>query len=233
MGMTELTSEIQQRGHWDVAIHPTRFVLGRVPYDQLDEVVPSVAVRMRGWPVPYANPGRREILRGEDWVGQDVDARGLGHVEAWRLFTSGQFSHLRGINADWRANPDPPLIPAGPASFIEVWEVLFYVTEVFELAARLALGPAGDEEMTIAIDLEGIGQRDLVVGQENRAEFMTPYRSHASSISLEVRMPREDLVADGRAAAARMARDFFVRFGWKPSHDQLVDHQRELTERGR
>jgi hypothetical protein len=103
---------------------------------------------------------------------------------------------------------------------------------VFELASRLALGPAGDESMVIAATLERLEGRGLVVGQARRMEFFEPYRSAVPSLTRERELPREKLVAEGRVAAAEMAREFFLRFGWKPSLDQLLDWQRELTEKG-
>ena len=229
--MTELTDKIRSRGHWDVLIRPATFVADRVSYEQLDEIIPSVQVRMRGWPVPYANYGRQELLHGDDWVGQDVNADMVSHYEAWRFFMSGQFSHLRAVSADWRGGDETTHVPEDFASVIEVWEILFYLTEAFELATRLALGPSGDERMVISATLEQLEGRGLVVAQSNRAEFFGPYRSHVPSFSREIEMPREKLVAGGRVAAAEMAREFFLRFGWKPSLDQLLDHQRELTER--
>jgi hypothetical protein len=230
--VSALTDRIRSRGHWDVVIRPGGFVEDRVPYDQLDEIIPSIAVRLRGWPVPYANYDRRELFRGDDWVGQDVDAEMVSHYEAWRFFMSGQFSQLRAVSVDWRRGSEATPTGHGYGSVIEVWEILFYLTEVFELAARLALGPAGDEEMVIAARLEQVHGRGLIVGQSNRAPFMEPYLSQTTSIAREVRISRDQLVADGRVAAVQMARDFFVRFGWKPSQEQLLDHQHELTERG-
>lgn len=59
---------------------------------------------------------------------------------------------------------------------------------------------------------------------------MAPQRSHGESISRKVELSRAKLIADNKTAAAEMAREFFHRFGWKPSLDQLLDHQRDLTE---
>lgn len=229
--MTDLTDKVRSHGHWEVVIRPRTFVSDRVPYEQLDEVLPSVEVRMRGWPVPYVDYGRRTVLHGDDWVGQDIDAEVVDHYEAWRFFMSGQFSHLRSVSADWRSGPEALQAPEGFKSLIEVWEILFYLTELFELAARLALSPGGDEQMVVSAALQGLEDRGLIVGQRNRAEFMAPYRSHVGSYSHEVELTREKLIADNRVAAAEMAREFFLRFGWKPPLDQLLDHQRELTER--
>ncbi|MGN6276831.1 MAG: hypothetical protein ACTHNP_13010, partial [Solirubrobacterales bacterium] len=172
--MTELTDKVRSRGHWEVAIRPATFVADRVPYEQLDEVVPSVEVRMRGWPVPYVNYGRDAVLRGDDWVGQDIDATVVDQYEAWRFFASGQFAHLRSVSADWRSGSEALRVPEGFKSLIEVWEILFYLTEVFEFAARLALSPGGDEQMVISASLYDLEDRGLIVGQRNRAEFMAP-----------------------------------------------------------
>jgi hypothetical protein len=229
--MSELIEKVRSRGHWQVVVRPATFVADRIPYDQLDEIIPSIQVRMRGWPVPYADYGRRDLLRGEAWVGQDVDAETVSHYEAWRLFMSGQFTHLRAVSADWRTGNEATRTPEGCESVVEVWEILFYLTEVFELAARLAFSPAGDDAMVISATLEHLEGRCLVVGQSNRMEFFDPHRSHGSSFARDVELRREKLVSEGRVAAANMAREFLLRFGWKPSLDQLLDHQRELTER--
>jgi hypothetical protein len=228
--MSQLTDKVRSRGYWETAIRPASFVSDRVPYEQLDEIIPSVAVRLRGWPVPYANLGRDELLRGPDWVGQDIDAEMVDHYEAWRFFMSGLFSHLRPISADWRTGAETARIPHGVSSVIEVWEILFYLTELFELAARLALGPAGDDSMVISAKLHKLDDRGLIVGQSNRAEFFQPYVSHVAEIEQSIEVSREKLVAEGRSEAAEMARQFMIRFGWKPSLQQLLDHQRELTE---
>jgi hypothetical protein len=230
--MSELTDKVRSRGHWEVVVRTAAFVADRVPYEQLEEIPSAVEVRLRGWPVPYVGYGRDEVLHGEDWIGQDIDAAVVDHYEAWRFFTSGQFTLLRGVSADWREGEEAFLVPEDLDSLVEVWEILFYLTEVFELASRLSLSPAGDEQMVVAASLHGLGSRGLIVGQRNRAEFMAPLRSHVDTFSVEVPISRERLVADGRVAAAETAREFFLRFGWKPSIDQLLDHQRELTERG-
>jgi hypothetical protein len=229
--MSEVTDKIGSRGAWDVTIRPASFLTDRVPYKGLDEILNKSVVRMRGWPVPYI--GYREpFLRGEDWLGQDIDAHVVLHYEAWRFFTSGQFNHLRAVSADWRAGTDmsPTPVPEGTDSVIEVWEILFYLTEVFELAARLALSPAGAEDMVVSARLNGMRNRGLVVGQPNRAPFMGLHLATVPSFEQSVTLPRDVLLAESREQAARLAEQFFLRFGWKPSIDQILDHQRELTD---
>jgi hypothetical protein len=112
----------------------------------------------------------------------------------------------------------------------DIWEILFYLTEVFELAARLALSPAGDDAMAISVRLEAGAGRALIVGQANRVPFDRPYGPPPETIARELTLPREQLVAEPRMLAVEMARQFFLRFGWKPSLEQLADHQRELVK---
>src|SRR5438552_3845561 len=143
--MTEVTDRIRSKGHWDVVVRPEPFDDHRVDYGELDDILAGAAVRFRGWPVPFIDH-REQPLRGDDWIGQDIDSDLVSQYEAWRFFTSGQFNHLRAVSADWRAGREATTVPEGFNSVIEIWEIIFYLTEVFELAARLALSPAGDEK---------------------------------------------------------------------------------------
>lgn len=225
--MSAVVDKIRSKGYWDVAIRPLPYVESRVNYAKLDELLVSGTVRLRGWPVPYVD-FRNELLRGDDWIGQDIDAAMVDHFEAWRFFTSGQFNQLRSVSADWRTGSEAPSIPEGFDQVIEVWEILFYLTEVFELAARLALGPAGDERMAIDVALHGLADGGLIVGQRNRAPFLEPYRAAANTLQRTVTVAREELVSASREQAVTMAREFFLRFGWKPTTELLSEYQQEL-----
>jgi len=228
--MSEVTDKIRSKGHWDVVVRPEPFDEHRVDYGELDDILAGAAVRLRGWPVPFIDH-REQPLRGDDWIGQDIDSDVVSQYEAWRFFTSGQFSHLRAVSADWRAGREATAVPEGFNSVIEIWEILFYLTEVFELAARLALSPAGDEKMTVDVRLNGLQERALVVGHPRRMPFSTPRRTTSDSLRQAVTLPRDELVAEPREKALETAREFFLRFGWKPSVEQLAEHQRELTDR--
>jgi hypothetical protein len=217
--VSAVTDGIKSRGYWDVRIRPGDFDSERVPYEQLEQIVSGAAVRLRGWPVPYVKFGATS--HGGDWIGQEHKE------EAWRFWTSGQFAHLAAVAADRR--PDTR-VPEGFDSVIEVWAILFHLTEVTELAARLALTDAGGDLMEIKATLGGMGNRALVVGQRNRSEFVEPYRSAANHYTVTRASPREELLADSRAMAVEMSKEVFQRFGWMTSVHQLSERQRELTE---
>ena len=86
MGVTATVERIRARGYWDVAVHPEPFQASRVPYEELDTILNQAVVRFRGWPLPFID-SRQKLMRHQDWIGQDIDARGLPHEEAWRFFT--------------------------------------------------------------------------------------------------------------------------------------------------
>jgi hypothetical protein len=227
--MSELVDKVRSRGFWDVVVCPAVYETERVAYADLDDLLLSAVVSMRGWPVPYLD-NREALIHGDTWIGQDIDASLVGHYEAWRFYTSGQFNHLRAVDADWRREAELMPTPTPPGKVIEVWEILFYLTEVFELAARLALSPAGDNEMTLRVGLHGLAGRGLIVGQPNRAEFFEPYKTGEDSLERNLTILRKDLVAEPRGLAVDMASEFFARFGWQPPRKQLLEHQRELTD---
>lgn len=228
--MVSVTAQqIQSRGYWDVTVRPEEFLQDRVQYENLERIITEAVVRFRGWPVPMID-SRKPFLRGDDWIGQDIEALVVTHLEAWRFWTSGQFNQLRVIGADWREHKEATPVPAGFRAVIEVWEIVFFLTEIFELAARLALSPAGTERMVVEARIEGLADRGVIVGQSNRAEFIEPYRSTLPSQARSATLDRDVLVANPRLEAAKMAREFLMRFGWTPSIEQLIEHQRELTE---
>jgi hypothetical protein len=225
-----VSDKIRSRGYWDVVIRPGDFTEGRVPYGELEQIITRSAVRLRGWPVPFVT--HSEIIRGDDWLGQDVDADMLvSHYEAWRFWTSGQFAQLRAVGADWREGLEASRVPRGYDAVIEVWEVLYYVTEVFELAARLALTAAGGESMSIKASLHHMANRGLIVGQINRMEFAEPHSTQSDSLTQHVVLSRDTLISQSGEHAVSMAREFFLRFGWNPTATQLNAHQDELTHR--
>lgn len=230
MAVSEVLDKVRSRGYWDVTIRPEPYIGNRVAYDALDDLLMRASVRLRGWPVPYIHPGEYE--RGDNWIGAEVDAGIVDLYEAWRFFESGQFNHLRAISADWDSGRGSTRVPAGFDSVIEVWEILYYLTEVFELAARLSLTSAGDARMTVSVRLSGLRDRALVMGYPHYevAGFPVPPRSSVAELSNSATLERDQLVAKTRELAVEWARYFFIRFGWKPEMSVLARLQRKLEE---
>lgn len=225
--MSELTEKIRSRGHWRLLIRPEQYLSNRVPYEALADVVRSVEVGMRGWNFPHFT---EPLNYGADWVGQESQFH--HHLEAWRFFTSGQFADLIAFGSDWRDESElhPPPPDWQPGTHMPVWESLFRFTEIFELAARLALSRAGDDRMLVRIETHGLKGRALVAGDPNRAMLVRPYVAAIDSLPFEGQYRRDDLVSRARGEAVRAARELCLRFGWTAvTEDLLADYQRELT----
>jgi hypothetical protein len=226
--VSDVLDKIRSRGYWDVEIRPLSFDAGRLSYEDLEDVIEGATVRMRGWPVPFIDQ-REPWLRGDDWVGQNIDALMVSHLETWRLFTSGQFVHFRAITADW--GESDVIAPERPGErIIPVWEILFYLTEVVELAARLTLKTKRPRSVLVRVTLSGMADRGLVVGQRNRPEFFHPYVQQQDLLHAEVEVPADDLIAEPRDVALGLAHHLLLRFGWKPAIEQLRGHQLELID---
>lgn len=226
--MSGVVEKIRSRGYWETSIRPEPYIKDRVAYEALDDLLLKATVRLRGWPVPYIHPGEYE--RGEHWIGAEVDASAVDLYEAWRFFESGQFNHLRVIAADWGTDERRTRVPENFEAVIEVWEILYYLTEVFELATRLSLTDAGDNEMTVSVTLSGLKNRALVMGYPHYqvAGFMVPYKTNAAQLSRSETIERDQLVGETRELAVEWARHFFVRFGWDPEAYLLSQLQRKL-----
>ncbi|MDA8045688.1 MAG: hypothetical protein M0Z30_10695 [Actinomycetota bacterium] len=225
--MSAIVDKIISRGHWDVSIAPEHFEPERVPYGELEEALRRSVVSLRGWPVPFIDH-RVDVIRRENWIGQDIDASTVEMYEAWRFFQSGRFNHLRSVSADWRRGTEATPTPASAESVIEVWEILYYLTEVMELASKLSLTQAGNDRMAITAILSKLQKRALVLGFSDRPPWPWEYVSDVKSLTVRRIVGREQLISDGHRLAADMAREVFLRFGWKPAVDQLVGLQAGL-----
>lgn len=225
--MSEITEKIRARGYWRLVIRPVEFVPDRVAYQALPDIIRSLQVRMRGWYLPHF---KEPFQYGADWMGQESQFQ--HHLEAWRFFTSGQFADLIGFASDWRdqsslRSPSPGWSPGAETP---VWESLFRFTEFFELAARLALSPAGSETTVVRIETHGLRGRALVVDDPRRAEFDDPHVASIDMFPFEATYRRDDLVASARGEAVRAARELFLRFGWMSVTEELLTaYQRQLT----
>jgi hypothetical protein len=222
---TDVLAKIRSRGHWDVAIHPGHRLDQPLARQDLIRTLEANTVRMRGWPVPFIDY-REPIRRGNDWIGQDIDAGDVDHYEAWRFFTSAQFTQLRGVSADWRDRREQTPVPRWASSVIEVWEVLFYLTELVELAARLALASSA-RSFVIDTTLVGMRDRALVSGTPTR-ELAAPYVFSEDDIHVKESVSSSRLIAEPRRVAAEMSAEALSRFGFYPASGVLEDYQREL-----
>jgi hypothetical protein len=202
-----------------------------VPIDELEQILSERQVQLRGWYVPHIS-SRDTITSGEDWIGQESSFS--YHVESWKFYTRGQVALGRGLEQDWRDGEYSILGSALQISQkrLQVWAVLYFFTEVLELAARLSLSSAGSERMSLRLVTAGVAGRQLVIEDPARSEFDRMYIASEDEIVFDEEVSREHLVADSTPIAVRAAQQVFRGFGWRSDHTAiLTDYQATFLKR--
>ena len=234
--MSDLLERIRSRGYWRVVIRPGSFDEKRVSnISALYPLLQKISVQLRGWDFPHLDTHSK--LHGDiDWIGQESEW--CQYLEVWRFYQSGQFVGFRAMEEDWLNQlENHPLfdnwpLPKGwkPGSLLGVENVVFQYAEIFELAARLSLTEAGDEQMHLEIGLRGLTDRTLQV--ENRRVPLREKKASIAEFPYKIDLSRTQLITEPRDLALKSALELFRRFGWDPGLEVLRDIQAGLLHRG-
>jgi hypothetical protein len=224
-----LAHEIQTQGHWQIIVRPTKFIPDRIPYNELESTLTRAKVSLRGWDFPHIGESN-ELRRRLSSVGFETDWNYYREIS--QFYQSGQFAYLLAIHEDWadRAGERwrPPAYFAQRGPLLGVGDTLSRFTEVFAFASKLALTPAGDDEMFIKVELRRLTNRMLWVDSPNRSSFDNEYRTDLEIYPMTRVVPRGELVADYKRIAVEETANLFKRFGWDASLPLLSEQQNEL-----
>ena len=226
--MNTLLDRIRSRGYWRVVIRPSRFIEKRIAnISSLQDILWKNAVQLRGWDFPHADT-RNNVHIDVDWISRDFEWK--DYLEVWRLYQSGQFVDYAGLVMDWSDQSERGLNDSYCESKkrLNVVDVVFRFTEIFEFAARLSLSEAGDENMHIEVTLGGLSERALWVNPAVRKSFPMKKKVSINEIPYEVDLPRVKLMAEPRELALKPAIELFRRFDWDPHVEVLREMQTEL-----
>jgi hypothetical protein len=61
----DIDAQVRSRGRWEVTIRPAGFAPTRVSFSDLEDVVRTAAVKLRGWAFPHVDH-RAQVARGVD-----------------------------------------------------------------------------------------------------------------------------------------------------------------------
>lgn len=209
-------------GYTDVAVRPGAHQADRIAAGALEGFVVEHAVSMRGWPVPYVDQ-RVPIGRHGTWVAQDIPSRGLPHVEAWRMFTSGQFLHRRLLVTDLRDSQVLKADAAEATGAVAVWDLLLYLVEIAEFGARMATA-LGLDRVTFTVGLDGIAGRQLISGDFLR-ELDGPYIAAANRFEATETVEVTTLLEDTPGIGVKLAQRLLQQFGLNVPDQILLDWQ--------
>jgi len=226
--------KVKSRGYWDVAIRPLQFKKERLTLTECDRIVRECKVELRGWDYPHIGQRNPPRIRGIDYVESLTDWN--GYKELWRMYQSGQFTHLFGCREDWLAESTGLLGPSSfarikPGSVLEVIMTLFSATEIYEFAARLAGKNLFDEAVFLSITLHGMNDRKLTIFEPGRVLF-EEYACSVADLPLEKTLAVSELLGKGHELALEDTIWIFERFNWfSASREILREDQKKLLER--
>jgi hypothetical protein len=180
---------------------------------------------------------RTRRVNGSDWIASWCDFMDVR--EYWRFFQSGQLLHL----SSFREDRDPAKLKAAigkilgseqpqapPSGCVDVTELLFRITEIYEFSARLfqRIGTVGS--ISVAIDLRGVKSRILT-----SLPFERAWWQYCPSVEDNLRYSEDFAIDRLIGSSSQLALDatvwFCQRFQWNdPNVRQLrVDQQRLLS----
>jgi hypothetical protein len=221
-----IAEKIATRAHWAVRIRPADFVRDRIAFEDLEPILSRCAVMIRGWDVPHIDVNE-VIERHEDFIAQSFDWE--HHIETWRFYQSGQFVLRKGMRLAWRDQSDwfdDSRIP--DHDVVGIGDAVGHFFEVYELAARLAVTPAGGEEMVVEASARNLAGHRLFLDSPGRASLHQDYITHVQDFGDPVRLSREELVAREDELAMDAAEALLQRFGFSPSREILRSLREEF-----
>ncbi len=224
---SQIMASTQSHAHFEVMIRPEPYANDRLSVSQLEQFVQARTVQLRGWPVPFID-GRIPMLRFQGAIGQDIEARVVPQLEAWRLCTSGQFMHRR-VLAFELERADALRTPDGAQGAVAVWDVLLYMVEVAEFAAR-TLTDLQATAVNFDVSLVGIANYQLISGDYAR-EIFGPYVWSSARMNSTRTFEASAVLADARSVGVALAQSLLQKFGLNVSDQLLLDYQSKTFDR--
>lgn len=229
-----IINRVKSRGYWDVIIRPTEFARERLTLQQCKELVDECKVRLRGWYYPHISRRHPPQVGGVDYVESLIDWS--GYIEIWRMYQSGQFTHLFGCREDWLGERTGILATSRysdiqPGSVLGVVMTLFSMTEIYEFASRLAEKELFDQNAFLSITIHGMNGRRLIFFDDKRTLF-EDYICQINDLPQKKTVRITDLLGKGREMALDDTIWVLHRFNWmNVSRDMLREDQEKLYER--
>jgi hypothetical protein len=217
----QLLDKIRTRGHWRVVFRPQVFKQRITSLKQLFVIVEEKRVDMGGWRFPFIPDHPSDLKNGQrhidkDWVGQIHVWE--HHLEAWRCYSSGQFSCITSMPWDWRDQSGwwPAEMTPGwkPNAVVGILHIAQMVSQALEFFVRLGETPLGDEQLHFEIVLGHVQNRQLFPDSPRR--ILGPdYRSNLDSIPVQRDISRAELIARLDDVTAESISEIFSGFDFK------------------
>lgn len=224
-----VTEHLAALGHSDVAVRPGPYDPQRLDPGMLQPFVEQQTVRLRGWPLPYIDY-REPVKRYGTWIGQDIGLSVVPHLEAWRQCVSGQFLHCRALATDLRDDDIFRPLDERATGAVAVWDVLLYMVEVAEFAARVATELRCDH-LSFVVGLGNIAGRQLISGSSEDEYGRARLIVYADQLTATRQVDSAALLSNVRGVGVSLAQDLLRQFGLDVPDRVLLQHQERIFGR--
>ncbi len=240
----DLPVQIKGMPHWRVNFRPVVHDSDRISsLAECMSIIERNQVRMRGWYYPHISHQHGETGVGSNWVGSwcDYDSR---HTEYWRFYQSTQFIHLFSVSEtqkSWHKDllyntkyhlrhlreVDLDNVPG----FLSTLNVVYTITEIIELLARLAAAGVYEERVVLDLSLENI-QYFVLTTDRNR--FCQDYCAASENrIYRKQEIHIEDLLATPVKITLGWIEWLFNCFGWLNPPSDVIKNDIEAYRAGK
>lgn len=232
----EFLAGLRSRGHWEVVLRPLPYKRRVEQSKDLLSIIEKSAIDLGGWRFPFI-PGHHDRLnngqryRDEDSVRQIH--RWEHHLEAWRLYRSGQFALATSVAWDWRDESGWWPVREGeswsPNSSIGIGHIVQMFLQTFLFASRIAESDVGDESMEIEVVLAPTMGRKLF--SDIPLRMLSPgYKADIDRIRFSLEASRTELLTNTDELTAKASNRVFGEFGFKPLDNILRELVAEVRK---
>lgn len=229
--MNPVMEKIKTRGYWHVTIRPTEFLDSRIPgLGECKSFVRDNKVVLRGWDCPHFDV-KTEPICGLDFVEQFTDWQ--DHIEGWRLYQSGQFVHCNALWEDWLEARTMwgQRMNAPPKQALSIIGTVYFITEIYEFASRLAAKGFLGDTCEIRISLCNTKDRRLASFDASRF-FFGEYHTTLEEIPRHVKLATTELMGRSAELALDHVVWLYQRFNWDNVEAAIFkEDQRKLIEK--
>ena len=222
----QLEQSIRTAGYWQLSVSPETKSSERIAYLDLLPTLQKASVRLRGWDFPHV-AGQEHVETYENSVASWINWS--GYREIWEFEQSARLNYLGAFYRDWMTVPDEVQQLPDSRRVLNVHDVLYRLTELFEFASNLSLQLKDyGGRYSVNASLQGLSGRYLHLNEERYLGFGDKYVTNASQYSKKVSLSQSELVTHGWEHARNWSRDIFARFLWDASDELLEKYQTEL-----
>ncbi len=217
MNDEEALEIIHQRGYWRVVMHPAHFQKDRISsVEDCLTMVERSKVSLRGWDYPFFDQAQASL--GLDYVSL-IEVSDFAS-EFWRFYQSGQFVHHFALQKVERYGKPG----------IELPDLIYQLTEIFEFASRLAMRGVFDPGASIQVQLNNISSY-LLCSRKGGGPLGRKYVASLNTLEWKRTLFVTDLLAASGDYALEAAESFIKAFHYSLDRRLLAEEQARLLER--